>query len=65
MEVANFAAEAEVTQAVGFGDRATRLVVSDRTVDHHVATILRKLYVRTRGEASAEAVRLGLAGGGA
>ena len=63
MEVANFAAEAEVTQAVGFGDRATRLVVSDRTVDHHVAAILRKLYVRTR-EASAEAVRLGLAGGG-
>jgi DNA-binding CsgD family transcriptional regulator len=60
-----FAAEAEVTQAVGFGDRATRLVVSDRTVDHHVATILRKLDVRTRGEASAEAVRLGLASGGA
>jgi len=39
---------------------AQRLVVSEKTVDHHVSAILRKLDVRTRGEASAVAVRLGL-----
>ena len=36
-----------------------RLVVSAKTVDHHVSAILRKLSARTRAEASAEAVRLG------
>jgi DNA-binding CsgD family transcriptional regulator len=41
---------------------AARLVVSRRTIDHHVATTLRKLSVHTRAEASARAVRLGLAG---
>lgn len=41
---------------------AARLVVSERTIDHHVSAILRKLGVRTRGEASAEAVRLELLG---
>ena len=39
---------------------AERLVLSERTVDHHVSAILGKLDAGTRGEASAEAVRLGL-----
>ena len=39
---------------------AERLVLSRRKVDHHVSAILRKLDARTRGEATAEAARLGL-----
>jgi DNA-binding NarL/FixJ family response regulator len=39
---------------------AARLVVSRRTVDYHVSSILRKLGAHTRGEAVAEARRLGL-----
>ena len=47
------------------GDRnaeiAAKLFLSEKTVDHHVSAILRKLGVRTRGQAAAEAVRLGIA----
>jgi DNA-binding CsgD family transcriptional regulator len=39
---------------------AAHLVVSRRTVDHHVSAILRKLGSKTRGEAVAEAARLGI-----
>ena len=41
---------------------AGRLYLAEKTVDHYVSAILRKLDVRTRAQASAEAVRLGLAG---
>jgi DNA-binding CsgD family transcriptional regulator/tetratricopeptide (TPR) repeat protein len=43
-------------------DIAERLFLSEKTVGHHVSAILRKLGVRSRGQASAEAHRLGIAG---
>ena len=59
------AREVEVLGLVGQGlrnaDIAARLFVSEKTVGHHVSAILRKLGVRTRGEASAEAQRVGVA----
>ncbi len=39
---------------------ADQLVVSPRTIDHHVSSIMRKLGAQSRGEAVATAVRLGL-----
>jgi DNA-binding CsgD family transcriptional regulator len=54
----------EVLELVAEGMRdseiAARLVLSERTVGHHVGAILRKLDVRNRSHATAEAVRLGL-----
>jgi DNA-binding CsgD family transcriptional regulator/tetratricopeptide (TPR) repeat protein len=60
------ARELEVLRLVAQGLRnaeiAGQLVLSEKTVDHHISAILRKLGVENRGQASAEAVRLGLAG---
>lgn len=56
--------EVEVLQLVAAGLRnaaiAERLVVSTRTVDHHVSSILRKLEAGSRGAAVVEGRRLGL-----
>jgi DNA-binding CsgD family transcriptional regulator/tetratricopeptide (TPR) repeat protein len=58
------AREIEVVELLAAGlrnaDIADRLVVSPRTVEHHVASILRKLDVKTRGQAGAAAARLGI-----
>jgi DNA-binding CsgD family transcriptional regulator len=60
------ARELEVLGLVAQGSRnadvAERLFLSEKTVDHHVSAILRKLGVSTRGQASVEAIRLGLVG---
>lgn len=56
--------QVQVLELLARGERnadiANRLFVSERTVDHHVSTILRKLGVSTRGQAAAEAGRLGI-----
>jgi DNA-binding CsgD family transcriptional regulator/tetratricopeptide (TPR) repeat protein len=56
--------ELDVLKLVALGLRnaeiAEQMFVAQRTVDHHVSAILRKLDVRTRGQAAAEAARLGV-----
>lgn len=56
--------EREVLELVAEGmrnrDIAEKLVVSVRTVDHHVSAVMRKLRARTRGAAVVEARRRGL-----
>lgn len=58
------ARQVDVLALLGEGLRnaeiAEKLFLSPRTVDHHVSSILRKLGVRTRGEAVAAGSRLGL-----
>jgi DNA-binding NarL/FixJ family response regulator len=49
-----------VAQGLRNGEIATQLFVSEKTVGHHVSAILRKLDVRTRGQAASEAARLGI-----
>jgi DNA-binding CsgD family transcriptional regulator len=49
-----------VTEGLRNADIGQRLFLSEKTVGHHVSSILHKLAVRTRGEASAEARRLGI-----
>jgi DNA-binding NarL/FixJ family response regulator len=58
------AREIEVLELVVEGLRnaeiGARLFIADRTVDHHVSSILRKLGASNRAQAASEAVRLGI-----
>ncbi|MEU0437946.1 AAA family ATPase [Streptomyces sp. NPDC006290] len=49
-----------LAQGLTNGEIAERLVVSVRTVDHHVSAVLDKLGVHTRRQAASRAVELGL-----
>jgi DNA-binding NarL/FixJ family response regulator len=54
-----------LAQGLRNAEIASRLVVTPKTVDHHVSSILRKLGVTNRGQAGAAAARLGVVAGGA
>ena len=49
-----------LTQGLTNAEIAARLVRAEKTVDHHISAILRKLEVRSRAEAAVIASRLGL-----
>ncbi len=49
-----------LVQGLRNADIAQRLVVTPKTVDHHVSSILLKLGVTNRGQAAAAAARLGM-----
>jgi DNA-binding NarL/FixJ family response regulator len=47
-------------QGLTNADIAGRLFITEKTAGHHVSSILRKLGVRTRGEAAATARKMGI-----
>jgi DNA-binding CsgD family transcriptional regulator/tetratricopeptide (TPR) repeat protein len=49
-----------LAQGLRNAEIAQRLVITPKTVDHHVSSILRKLGVTNRGQAGAAAARLGV-----
>jgi DNA-binding CsgD family transcriptional regulator len=49
-----------LSQGLRNAEIATRLYLSERTVDHHVSAVLSKLGARSRTEATQHAVRLGI-----
>ncbi len=51
-----------LAQGLRNAEIAQRLVVTPKTVDHHVSSILRKLGVNSRGQAGAAATLLGVVG---
>ncbi|MEM7002695.1 MAG: helix-turn-helix transcriptional regulator [Pseudomonadota bacterium] len=49
-----------VAQGMNTAEIAALLGISNRTVDHHLANVMRKLNTRTRAESTGVAVALGL-----
>ena len=51
-----------VCEGLANAEIAQHLVISERTVDHHVSAVLAKMGVRSRSAAASQAARLGLTG---
>jgi DNA-binding CsgD family transcriptional regulator len=52
-----------LTQGLRNAEIAQRLVITPKTVDHHVSSILRKLGITNRGQAGSAATQLGVVAG--